>query len=90
MKVNLSILGVDRKAEGKTLAEALSKFDLSWETIKGKGIMTITDGNNSYEHLFNMKVLRRIFSNKIVMGFWVKNLEMFLKSSKETNIPKKI
>ena len=39
MKVNLKILGIEREVEGETIAEALKKFDLSWETIKGKGIM---------------------------------------------------
>ena len=87
-KVTVDILGKKVKTEGETIEDCLSKFDLGWENIKNKGVVTVSKGNQSHEHLFNIKVLRRIFSNKIVRAHWAKNLELLLKENVKTNIPK--
>lgn len=88
VKISIKILGEEWEQEGKTIEEALSKFPLSWDNIKGKGVLTVTQGKKSHEHMFNMKVLRRIFSNKLIMAHWAKNLEMLL--DVKTNIPEVI
>lgn len=89
-KISIEILKEVWVREGETIQEALSQFPLTWQNIKAKAIMNITCGNQKHEHLFNMKVLRRIFSNKIVMAHWAKNLDLLLKGGKTTNIPEKL
>ncbi len=57
---------------------AFQNLNLSWEQIKGKGILKIYKGNKTHEHLMPLFRLRRIFANKIVMLHWAKNLEQLL------------
>lgn len=86
IKIKLTTSGKEYETKGKTIAEALEKFDLSWENIKAKGTVTLIDGDKTYEHLFNMKVLRRIFSNKIVLQTWAKRLGLLFEGDRKTNI----
>jgi hypothetical protein len=77
-KAVLKVLGKEWTHEGATLDEALD-FGLSWEEIKGKGVITVSNGNSSHEHLFNAVKIRRILSNKTVRAQWAKMLELYLK-----------
>jgi hypothetical protein len=77
-KITLAILGQEWTQEGRGIEGALSKFDLSWEQIKGKGEMRIELLGKKHTHLFSMVKLRRIFSNKIVKSFWAKNLNLII------------
>lgn len=78
-KVTIKTGGIKYRGSGKTIESALDKIGLSWEKIKMKSVVEVTDGKRSHEHLFNIVQLRRIFSNKIVKGFWAKNLEKLMK-----------
>jgi len=90
IKINLLTAGTDYKATGKTIEEALGNLKLDYTDIKAKGIMTVKNDKDSYEHLFNIIKLRRIISNKIVRKYWAKTLGMYLKSDKKTNLPEPI
>lgn len=87
-KVILNILGEEWKSEGKSILDALNKFDLSWEQIKGKGELRIVQGEKSLTYLTNMIRLRKIFANKVVRAHEARNFEYLLKNNYKTNIPK--
>src|SRR3990167_4635746 len=87
-KIILEILGEKREASGGTIDEALASFGLEWNQIKGKGTLTVFSGSQKHEHLMSMRILRRVFSNKIMRMHWAKNLEYLLKADVTTNIPK--
>lgn len=89
-KIKIVSMGHEWKAEGKSVLDTLNKFNLSWEQIKYKGILTIVHKNKSYEHVMNMKALRRLFANKIIRIVWARNFEYLLKNGKTTNIPEVI
>jgi hypothetical protein len=81
-------MGKEYNQTGNNIEEALIKMNLGWEQVKGKGTITVSLGEQTHEHLFQMKILRRIFANKIMMTHWAKNLEFLLKSDVKTNLPK--
>ena len=76
--ITLEILGQKWTQTGKDIADALSKFDISWEQIKGKGELQVTLGKKNYTKLFNMVQLRRIFVNKIARMLWAKRLNLII------------
>ena len=86
----LTTVGEKHRAEGKTLVEAIANFGLTWKDIKQKGVLQITKGKLTYEHLFPAPKLRRLLGNKMVREMWAKNLDFLLKSKKETNVPEKL
>lgn len=86
-KALIKVLGLEKEATGETIEEALANLGLEWNHIKSKGTITISKGKESHEHLFNMKILRRIMVNDIVRNFWAKNFGMYLKDGKKSNIP---
>ncbi len=75
----LEIAGVKYKSNGKTINEALENLGLTWVQIKGKGILKVKWGKKTLEHLFFLKELKRIFSNKITRLIWEKRLKLLLK-----------
>ena len=79
-KIVLTTSGVDYKASGKTISEAIGKLGLSWEQIKAKGVIKISQGEKTDEHVFVLKILRRIFANKLTRMMWGKRLELLFKS----------
>lgn len=83
-KIKLVILGKEWTSTGETIDFALAKMGLDWPQIKGKGVVYVSCGDLKHEHLMNMVLLRRIFSNKIVREHWAKNLEMLLKADAKT------
>jgi len=82
-KLTLTMTGIDYKADGETIDEALSKLNLDWQQIKAKGVVKITRDKNTLEHLFYLGQLKRIFVNKLTRQMWAKRLQLFLKE-KET------
>jgi hypothetical protein len=52
--IKLKILGREWKRSGDTIEDALSKFDLEWQNIKGKGVMNITQGKKKLEKIYPM------------------------------------
>lgn len=78
MKVSLLTVGEEYKATGKTVEEALVKMNLQWNDIKGKGTLTISDKDKTYEKLFTTIQLRRLFGNKLTLMLWGKRLEYLL------------
>jgi len=89
-KVVLDHSGEEYKATGKTVDEALVKMGLTWDRIKAKGVIKISKGKQSYEHVFTAIKLRRLFGNKLTRALWGKRLQFFVDSEKETNLPEKI
>ena len=77
-KVILETSGIKFKGAGKTTDDAIADLGLSWEQIKAKGVMTISQDKKSYQHLFFLKPLRRIFANKITRLLWAKRLQLLL------------
>lgn len=77
-KIVIKSLGRRWEAEGKTVKSTLDKFNLSWEQIKGKGTLRISNDKHTHTHLMPAPVLRRIFSNKISKQIWAKNLQLLL------------
>ena len=80
-KVVLKTSGKRYVRKAKTINEALTIMGLTWNQIKAKGIVTIYKGKYSYEHLFTLLQLRKIFGNKLTRAMWSKRLELLLKES---------
>jgi len=78
IKITLRVLGKEWTQQGKTVADALSKFDLEWQEIKGRGVMFLTKGDKTIEKMFNAPQIRRMFNNKTACSFQAKNLELLL------------
>lgn len=74
----LKMAGIDYSTQGKSVEEALGALGLTWEKIKAKGVVTVTKGPKTYEHLFLQKQLKRIFANKLTRMMWGKRLELLL------------
>lgn len=77
-KVVLQTVGKEYVGKGDTVDEAIANLGLSWEHIKGKGTMFVTTGKRTYEHFFPLRVLRRIFTNKMNRLLWGKRLELLI------------
>ena len=77
-KITGEVLGKETTNTGKTALEALDKFEMGWEEIKGKGVLYAEKGDKKVEKLMNAPTLRRIFNNKIARETWAKNLEVLL------------
>jgi hypothetical protein len=84
--VTLEILGKKYESKGETVLEALENLNLSWEQIKGKGVLTVSRGRDKHEHLFNMFRIRKIVANRIIRQHWAKTLEYFLENKIKSNI----
>ena len=82
---NLTLETVGRKyqSQGETIDQALANLNLSWEQIKAKGIVKVSQDKKTYEHLFYLRPLRRIFANKITRLIWGKRLTLLLNAGKE-------
>lgn len=78
-EIVLNIAGIDYKSSDESLNEALKNLGLTWEQIKGKGVMKITYGKQSLEQLFSIPQLKKIFANKIMRLVWAKRLDSLLK-----------
>lgn len=78
-KVTLETVGLEYKAEGKSISEALEKLGLKWNQTKGKGVVKVRYGSKTLEHLFYLNQLKRIFANKLTRLMWGKRLELLLK-----------
>jgi len=85
MKNNYQIVlqtsGEKYEGQGETINEALASLGLSWEQITAKGVVKVSKGKHTLEHLFYPKQLRRIFANKITRLMWGKRLELLFKEN---------
>ena len=81
-KITIEVLDKKWTKSGDTIYQTLTKFPLSWEQIKGKGMLTVKYGKLKHEQLFGMPTLRRIFMNKISRAMWSKRLGLLLESEK--------
>jgi len=63
--MTLTTRGIEYKSTGDTIEDAFSGISLSWENIKDKGTVKVTDGKKTINHLYYIKPLRRIFANKL-------------------------
>lgn len=78
VKLVLETSGLKYKSQGESIEEALGSLGLEWNNIKAKGVVKVSTGKNSYEHLFTMNQLRRIFANKLTRMMWGKRLAILL------------
>ena len=79
-KVEMEILGAVYKGQGATIETALAKIPLTWERVKGKGMLRVSYGKSKYELLMSRPNLTRICSNKISRTMWAKRLKLLLES----------
>ncbi len=79
-KIKLETSGKIYKQSAETIEEAMELIGLEWNDIKGKGLLTITKGKLSHEHLFNTVQLRRFFGSKLRRELWAKRLNILLES----------
>lgn len=78
---------ITKKAE--TIYDALSAMDLTWNQIKGKGVIKVfTDDGRSREKVFNAVLLRRIFGSKDARRLWAGNLKFLLGDEIKTTYDK--
>ena len=75
----LEMGGNKYKGEGETLADALKAIPLDYTQIKLKGTIRVEQGGKSFERLFPVIPLRRIFASKIYKEHWASNIVKFLK-----------
>lgn len=89
-KLKLVVLTKVWESEGRTFEEAVENLGISWEQIKGKGILTIKKGNKRHEHLMTMPLLRRMFNNKVARAIWARRFDYLLQVDSKTNVPDKL
>jgi hypothetical protein len=77
-KITVKVLGVETTKTGKTIKEALDKFEMGWMEIKGKGFISAEYGDKKFGRWMNAPQLRRLFNNKITKETWVKRLDNLL------------
>ena len=77
-KITVKVLGVETANTGKTVEETLNKFNMGWQEIKSKGVLTAEYGDKKFVRLMNAPQLRRVFNNKIAKGVLIKRLETIL------------
>lgn len=78
--VILEMAGEKYKYKAETINEALENLGLSWVDIKAKGVIIVSKNKKSYEHLFNLRILKRIFANKMARLLWAKRLTYLLEN----------
>ncbi len=88
MKLTLETSDLKYETEAETIDATLAKLNLSWEQIKAKGVVTVSNGEKSYSHIFYLKQLKRIFANKTTRLLWAKRLDLLLKAGKRDNFIK--
>jgi hypothetical protein len=86
IKATLKIAGKEYNASGKTIDEALQAIPITWMDIKGKGVMTVSNGKQTIEKIFYLKQMRRMFGNKLGKIFrttWANRFELQLREQNE-------
>ena len=67
------------KGEGKTVAEALMAIPMEYTQVKYKGTIRVEQDGKSFERLFPLMPLRRIFASKVYKEHWANAVQKFLK-----------
>ena len=75
----LEMAGNVYKGEGETIAEALKAIPLDYMQVKHKGLLKVSQDGKSFERLFQLLPLRRLFANKIYKEHWASQVIKFLK-----------
>jgi hypothetical protein len=84
INLTLEVAGKKFKSEGQNVNEAMSKLDLKWTDVKGKGILTVNNGKITFDKIFYLKQMRRMFGNKLGKIFrttWANRFELQLRES---------
>ena len=77
--IEIDCLGKTWTKGGRTILEALEKFDMDWSEVKSAGEITVTGQGKEFKRRFNAVQLRRILNNKIIKAHWSKNFDLLLK-----------
>lgn len=88
-KVVLKTVGKTYSKEGSSIESAVANMGLKWNDIKNKGVLTVSQGRFTHEHLFNKGQLQLLFANKTRRLMWSSRLEFLMKEGPDTNIPEK-
>ena len=78
--LTLETSGKQYETEGETIYDALKGIPLKWNQIKAKATLKIKYGDLTYDHLFYIKILRRILVNDITCLMWGKRLKLLLEA----------
>jgi len=77
-KVKLETNGKTITKTAESIYDALTAMDLTWDKIKGKGVITVSQGDKTREKVFNAPLLRRLFGNKDFRALWANRLKYLL------------
>ena len=78
VQLTLKTPGGNYGGEGETVFEALNAIPLEYTQVKSKGTIKVTKGDKSFERLFPVLPLRRLFANKLYKEHWAYQVEKFL------------
>lgn len=75
----LEMAGNKYKGEGKTVIEAFKAIPLDYTQVKHKGTLRVEHDGKSFERLFPVLALRRMFASRILKEHWAHSVAKFLK-----------
>ena len=78
VQLSLETPGGNYHTEGETVFEALNAIPLDYTQVKHKGTIKVTRGEKSFERLFPLLPLRRLFANKLYKEHWAYSVEKFI------------
>ena len=67
---------ITKKAD--TIYDAIESMGLTWDKIKAKGVIRVSEDKKSFEKVFQATELRRIFGSKEARMLWSNNLKYLL------------
>lgn len=70
--------GTEYTASGKTIQDAFVALGLTFQDIKTKGEVIVSNGQNTASRLLTLMELRRALLNKILLSGLIRNLERLL------------
>ena len=82
IKCTLDVAGKKFEGKGKNVDEAMASLPITWMDIKGKGVLTVSDGKITHEKIFYLNQMRRMFGNKLGKIFrttWANRFELQLR-----------
>lgn len=76
--ITLRMNGVEFKASGASLLEAMSGLGVDYTKVKTKGEVIVSKGDKNYTRIIQLPKLRRYFASKILMGGFIRDFEKLL------------
>lgn len=79
-QVKLDILGRIYEGESRTIKGAIAKLPLTWQTVKGKGVITVTKEGHVYERNMRADEIRRMVANDLSRRLWADRFDFLTKT----------